>query len=178
MIGDASAGKDGCPRGCRTYAEQLAASQQRESSKAVTIEDRSWRTNTWPRASVSSVAAYMRADASLRSSVRSADVLVLALTGTSPTEFAEQLRSLLNKVDWIRQDRPIDLRVVIAPTPRPSGTWAGQVAAAGCQVAVSYAGACVTASELMRLGLDRETGNRPVGTLGSASTATTSLLAS
>ena len=153
LVGDASAGKAGCPGGCRTYTEQLAASLQLETPAAVEIEDQSWHTNTWPPASVNSVAAYMRADPRLRSAVRSADVLVLALTGTSPVEFTEQLRSLFDEVDWIRQHRPVDLRVVVAPTPRSSGTWAGQVAEAGCQVAVSYAGACVNVSELVRLGL-------------------------
>ena len=152
VMGDASAGEDGCGGRCRTYTEQLAASLRQEGREPVEIEDRSWRRNTWPPASVNSVAAYLRADPSLRRAVRSADVLVLALTGTSPAEFGEQLRSLLDEVDWIRQDRSIDLRVVIAPTSRPSGTWTGRVAAAGCQVAVSYAGACVNVSELVRLG--------------------------
>ena len=153
LIGDSSAGKDGCPGSCSTYTEQLAESLQHNAGKAVTIEDWSWRANTWPPASVNSVAAYMRADPGLRSAVRSADVLVLALTGTSSAELAEQLRSLLDEVDWIRHDRPIDLRVIVASTPKSSGTWAGQVAKAGCQVTVSYAGACVNVSELVRLGL-------------------------
>lgn len=153
LLGDASAGQDGCPGQCRTYPEQLAASLQHEDRKPVEIEDRSWRSNTWPPASVNSVAAYLRADPGLRSSLRSADVLVLALTGESPAEFAEQLHSLLDEVDWIRQNRPIDLRVVIAPRPRSSGTWVGQVAVAGCQVAVNYPGRCVNVSELVRLGL-------------------------
>jgi hypothetical protein len=152
LVGDASAGQDGCPGRCRTYTEQLAANLQHEGPEAVKIEDRSWRTNTWPPASVNSVAAYMRADPGLRQAVRSADVLVLALTGTSPNEFAEQLRSLLDEVDWIRHDEPVDLRVVIAPRPTSSGTWVGQVAETGCQVVVSYAGACVNVSELVRSG--------------------------
>lgn len=153
LVGDASAGKEGCPGGCRTYTEQLAASLEQGTGKTVWVEDRSWRSNTWPPASASSVAAYLRADSGMRSAVRSADVLVLALTGTSPTEFADQLRSLLDEVDWVRHDRPVDLRVVVAPTPRSSGTWAGKVAEAGCQVAVSYARACVSVSELVRHGL-------------------------
>ena len=163
LIGDASAGEGGCPAGCRTYTEQLATSLRHEVGKAVEIEDRTWRTNTWPPASVNSVAAYMRADPGLRRAVRSADVVVLALTGTSPTEFAGQLSSLLDEVDWIRRDRRVDLRVVVAPVPRSSGTWAGHVAEAGCQVAVSYDGSCVNVSELVRLGLLTSTDWQPSG---------------
>ena len=134
------------------YTEQLAVSLQQKNPETVEIEDRSWRTNTWPPATVNSIAAYLAADSDLRRAVRFADVLVLALTGTSPDDFADQLRNLLDDVDWIRQNRPIDLRVVVAPTPRSSGTWTGQVAEAGCQIAVSYPGACVNVSELIQLG--------------------------
>jgi hypothetical protein len=152
LIGDASAGTDGCPGGCRTYTEQLAAHLRHERATSIAIEDRSWRTNTWPPATANSVAAFLRADPSMRQAVRSADVLVLALTGSSPTEFVEQLRRLLDEVDWIRHDRPVDLRVVVAPVPRSSGTWAGGIAEAGCQVVASYDGACVNVSELVRHG--------------------------
>lgn len=153
LLGDASAGQDGCSGQCHTYTQQLAASVRHATRKPVEIEDHTWRPNTWPPASVNAVAAYVRADPSLRRAVGAADVLVLAVTGTSPIGLADDLRSLLDEVDWIRQDRPVDLRVVIAPAPGRSGTWTGQVAVAGCQVVAAYAGACVNVSELVRLGM-------------------------
>jgi len=174
-MGDASAGKDTCAGWCFTYTEQLAASLQQDAQQPVRIEDRSWRSNTWPPASVNSVLAYLRADPGLRVAAHSADVLVLALTDRDVLSAAqadacgrkrqprciekashrlgEQLDTLLSEVSRIRQARPVVLHVILAPSPGTPGHAGAQVTRAGCRVARLHQGACVDLSQLRQRGL-------------------------
>jgi hypothetical protein len=153
LLGDSSAGRDSCRGRCTTYTEQLAETLRHKFEHPTELEDRSWRGNAWPPATVESVLAYVRTDSGLREVVRSADVLVLALTdrdgSQSSSRFAERLDTLLSEVSRIRNNRPILLGVVVASWPGESRTIERHVTEGGCQVTRFRDGACVNLTQLL-----------------------------
>ena len=169
ILGDTSAGRDGCPD-CLTYVDQLAAAMSQDGRRRVRIDDQTSAADLAP-SSMPALLQRLRTDPTNRTAVDVADVIVLAVGSGDVTlpptstrcraerrsrcpevtvsHFRYNLTAWVVETDHIRHQRPLVLRV-ITPPPTSGSPRQNNVARTACQIADAYRGACINTYSLAR----------------------------
>jgi hypothetical protein len=137
LLGDSTAGEEGCPP-CFTYSQQLAASVEPDD-KAAHLHDHTWRPNASPAATVEGMIGYLTTNPDVRRAADEADIVVIAVgdSGGNRT-YPDSLQRLLTLIDDLRDGRSAVLRLVTS----------SRLADEQCAVIAENGGSCVDLADL------------------------------
>lgn len=166
VLGDASAGSEGCAR-CFTYIDQLATAESADGLH-INMHDQTMSARTEPP-SMAALVDDLRSTPERRAAVAKADLILLALgsgdvvhpaadcsvsqrtrCSTRPIpQFRQSLADWLSETEAIRHHRSVKLRV-ITPPPTSGSPRQNDVARTACEIAAARDAQCVNVFDLAR----------------------------
>ena len=166
VLGDASAGSEGCAR-CFTYVDQLASAESEQGIR-IHIHDKIMSARTEPP-SIAALVDDLRSTPELRAAVTKADLILLALGSGDVThpaadcpasqrtrcstrpipQFRQSLADWISETEAIRHHRSVKLRVITTP-PTSGSPRQNDVARTACEIAAARDAQCVNVFDLAR----------------------------